>query len=77
MSAGRARDFPQSLPLAVNRGPLYLLGPGESSETPVVSQMADFILLARLPRLLLLASRAGTLIMGQTIVVEGGTTIAP
>ena len=42
VSAGRARDFPQK--------PLYLLGPGESGETPTVSQMADFILLARLPR---------------------------
>ena len=42
VSAERARDFPQSLPLAVNRGPVYLLGTGESVETPMVSQMADF-----------------------------------
>ena len=42
MSAGRARDFPQSLPLAANRGPVYLLGTGESVETPMVSQMEDF-----------------------------------
>ena len=27
--AERARDFPQSLPLEVNRGPVYLLGTGE------------------------------------------------
>ena len=42
VSAERARDFPQSLPLAVNRGPVYLLGTGESVETPMVSQIADF-----------------------------------
>ena len=42
VSAERARDFPQSLPLAVNRGPVYLLGTGESVETSMVSQMADF-----------------------------------
>src|SRR5216683_6174851 len=42
VAAERARDFPQSLPLAVNRGPVYLLGTGESVETPMVSQMADF-----------------------------------
>jgi len=42
VSAERARDFPQSLPLAANRGPVYLLGTGESVETPMVSQMADF-----------------------------------
>jgi hypothetical protein len=39
--AERARDFPQSLPVAVNRGPVYLLGIGESGETPMVSQMQD------------------------------------
>ena len=37
VSAERARDFPQSLPLAANRGPVYLLGTGESVETPMVS----------------------------------------
>jgi acetyl-CoA acetyltransferase len=42
VAAERARDFPQSLPLAANRGPVYLLGTGESVETPIVSQMADF-----------------------------------
>ena len=42
VSAERARDFPQSLPLATNRGPVYLLGTGESLETPMVSQMEDF-----------------------------------
>jgi acetyl-CoA acetyltransferase len=42
VSAERARDFPQSLPLAENRGPVYLLGTGESVETPMVSQTADF-----------------------------------
>jgi acetyl-CoA acetyltransferase len=42
VAAERARDFPQSLPLAANRGPVYLLGTGESVETPMVSQMADF-----------------------------------
>jgi acetyl-CoA acetyltransferase len=42
VSAERARDFPQSLPLAANRGPVYLLGTGESVETPMVSQMEDF-----------------------------------
>jgi hypothetical protein len=31
------RDFPQSLPLAANRGPVYLLGTGESVKTPMVS----------------------------------------
>ena len=36
VSAERARDFPQSLPLATNRGPVYLLGTGESVETPMV-----------------------------------------
>jgi hypothetical protein len=38
----RARDFPQSLPLAANRGPAYLMGAGESVETPDISQMEDF-----------------------------------
>jgi len=33
-AAGRARDFPQK--------PVYILGTGESVETPMVSQMADF-----------------------------------
>ena len=37
VAAERARDFPQSLPLAANRGPVYLLGTGESVETPMVS----------------------------------------
>jgi len=32
----------KSLPLAANRGPVYLLGTGESVETPMVSQMEDF-----------------------------------
>jgi hypothetical protein len=34
VSAERARDFPQKL--------VYLLGTGESVETPMVSQMEDF-----------------------------------
>jgi acetyl-CoA acetyltransferase len=34
VSAERARDFPQK--------PVYLLGTGESVETPMVSQMEDF-----------------------------------
>jgi acetyl-CoA acetyltransferase len=42
VAAERARDFPQSLPLAMNRGPVYRLGNGESVETPMVSQMEDF-----------------------------------
>jgi hypothetical protein len=42
VAAERAPDFPQSLPLAANRGPVYLLGTGESVETPMVSQMEDF-----------------------------------
>jgi hypothetical protein len=29
VAAERARDFPQSLPLEANRGPVYLLGTGE------------------------------------------------
>ncbi|WP_339833796.1 thiolase [uncultured Parvibaculum sp.] len=33
-SAGRARDFPQK--------PVYILGTGESCETPMISQMEDF-----------------------------------
>lgn len=33
-SADRARDFPQR--------PVYVLGTGESAETPMISQMADF-----------------------------------
>ena len=37
VAAERARDFPQSLPLAANRGPVYLFGTGESVETPMVS----------------------------------------
>jgi acetyl-CoA acetyltransferase len=37
VAAERARDFPQSLPLAANRGPVYLLGTGENIETPMVS----------------------------------------
>jgi acetyl-CoA acetyltransferase len=35
-SPERARDFPQSLPLAANGGPVYPLGTGESVETPMV-----------------------------------------
>ena len=42
VAADRAGDFPQSLPLAANRGPAYLIGTGESVETPMVSQMEDF-----------------------------------
>jgi hypothetical protein len=34
VSSERAKDFPQK--------PVYLLGTGESVETPMVSQMADF-----------------------------------
>src|SRR5580704_16940531 len=34
VSAERARDFLQSLPLATNRGPVYLLGTGESCRDP-------------------------------------------
>jgi hypothetical protein len=45
----RAGDFPQSLPLAANRGPVYLIRTGESVETPMVSQNGGFHLLARLP----------------------------
>src|SRR5437899_3846465 len=42
VAAERTHDFPQSLPLAANRGPVYLVGTGESVETPMVSQMEDF-----------------------------------
>jgi hypothetical protein len=35
VSAERAKDFPQE--------PVYLLGTGESVETPLVNQMEDFI----------------------------------
>ena len=38
--AERARDFPQSLPLAANRGPVYLLGTGV--ETPMVSVIRHY-----------------------------------
>ena len=41
-SADRARDFPKK--------PVYILGTGESVETPMVSQMEDFDQFARLPR---------------------------
>ena len=37
VSAECARDFAQSLPLAVNRGPVYVIGTGESVETPMVT----------------------------------------
>jgi hypothetical protein len=37
VAAERARDFPQSLPVAANRGPVYLLGTSETVETPMVS----------------------------------------
>jgi hypothetical protein len=33
VAAVRARDFPQSLPLTANRGPVYLLGTGDSVDT--------------------------------------------
>jgi hypothetical protein len=42
VAADRAGDFSQSLSLAANRGPVYLIGTGESVETPMVSQMEDF-----------------------------------
>jgi acetyl-CoA acetyltransferase len=35
VAAEHARDFPQNLPLAVNRGPVYLLGTGKS--TPMIT----------------------------------------
>ena len=41
-SADRAKDFPTK--------PVYILGTGESAETPMVSQMEDFTSLARVPR---------------------------
>jgi hypothetical protein len=37
VSAERTRDLPQSLPLAANRGPVYLLGTGESVEMAMVT----------------------------------------
>jgi hypothetical protein len=39
VAAERARDFPQSLPLAANRGPVYLLGtfPGGRERGPRVA----------------------------------------
>jgi hypothetical protein len=40
VAAERARDFPQSLPLAANRGPVYLVSTGESVETPMVSHLS-------------------------------------
>jgi hypothetical protein len=40
---GRARPrLPAKLAPGVNRGPVYLLGTGESAETPMVSQIEDF-----------------------------------
>ena len=42
VAADRAGDFPQSLPLAANRGPVYLIGTGESVETPMGGQKEDF-----------------------------------
>jgi len=62
VSAERARDFSQSLPLATNRGPVYLLGTGESTETPMVTQMADFT-----------SSRAFR-VAGATAFAEAGIT---
>ena len=41
-SAERAKDFPTK--------PVYILGTGESVETPMVSQMEDFTSFARVPR---------------------------
>ena len=40
-SAERAKDFPTK--------PVYILGTGESVETPMVSQMEDFTSVARVP----------------------------
>jgi acetyl-CoA acetyltransferase len=41
--SGRARPrLPAKITPGVNRGPVYLLGTGESVETPMVSQMEDF-----------------------------------
>jgi acetyl-CoA acetyltransferase len=49
VAAERARDFPQSLPLAANRVPIYPLGTGESVETPGQPN-GGLHLLARVPR---------------------------
>ena len=54
VAAERARDFPQK--------PVYLLGTGESVETPMVSQMADFT-----------SSRAFR-VAGPTAFAEAGIT---
>ena len=54
VSAERARDFPQK--------PVYLLGTGESVETPMVSQMEDFT-----------SSRAFR-VAGPTAFAEAGIT---
>src|SRR5262249_25219550 len=54
VAAERARDFPQK--------PVYLLGTGESVETPMVSQMADFT-----------SSRAFR-VAGSTAFAEAGIT---
>jgi acetyl-CoA acetyltransferase len=42
VAAERASDFPQKLAPGSEQGPVYLLGTGESVETPMVSQTADF-----------------------------------
>jgi acetyl-CoA acetyltransferase len=42
VAAERARGFPQKLAPGNEQGPVHLLGTGESVETPMVSQMADF-----------------------------------
>ena len=62
VAAESARDFPQSLPLAANRGPVYPLGTGESVETLMVSQMEDFT-----------SSRAFR-VAGPTAFAEAGIT---
>jgi acetyl-CoA acetyltransferase len=54
VAAERARDYPQK--------PVYLLGTGESVETPMVSQMADFT-----------SSRAFR-VAGPTAFAEAGIT---
>ncbi len=54
VAAERARDFPQK--------PVYLLGTGESVETPMVSQMEDFT-----------SSRAFR-VAGPTVLAEAGIT---
>ena len=54
VAAERARDFPQK--------PVYLLGTGESVETPMVSQMEDFT-----------SSRAFR-VAGPTAFAEAGIT---